>query len=38
MIIDQIPFIIFHNLQNLYDLNTTDFLQYHQIINDIIEG
>ena len=31
-------FYIFNNLQNLYDLNATDFLKYHQIINDILEG
>ena len=27
MIIDQIPFYNFDNLQNLYDLNTTDFFE-----------
>ena len=31
-------FYNFDNLQNLYDLNTTDFLKYHQIIYNIIEG
>ena len=31
-------FYNFDNLQNLYNLNTTDFLKYHQIINNIIEG
>ena len=40
MYICQIPFIILIqcNLQNLCDLNTTGFLKYHQIINNILEG
>ena len=38
MITDQKPFIIFYNLQNQYDLNTSDCLKYHQIINNILEG
>ena len=38
MIIDQILFYNFNDLQNLYDLNTTDFLKYHQIINNVIDG
>ena len=31
-------FYNFNNLQNQYDLNTTDFLKYHQNINNILEG
>ena len=31
-------FYDFNNLQNLYNLNTTDFFKYHQIINNIIDG
>ena len=29
------PFYNFNNLQNLYDLEITDFLKYHHIINNI---
>ena len=36
---DQIPFIYnFNDLQNLNDLNTTDFSKHHQIIGNILEG